>query len=36
MSLADTAAECLFFDQSHFTRTFRLYTGLNPSDFSAP
>jgi hypothetical protein len=32
-SVADTAAECGFCDQSHFTRAFRLYTGLAPVEF---
>ena len=32
-SVADTAAFCGFFDQSHFIKTFRNYTGLTPSRF---
>jgi hypothetical protein len=32
-SVADTAAESGFCDQSHFVRVFRLYTGLRPIDF---
>lgn len=31
-SVASTAAECGFCDQSHFVRVFRLYTGLRPID----
>ena len=32
LSVAATAAECGFCDQSHFVRVFRLYTGLRPID----
>lgn len=32
-SVADTAACCGFFDQSHFVKTFRNYTGLTPTQF---
>ena len=33
MSVADTAADCGFCDQSHFVRSFKLYTGLTPMGF---
>lgn len=33
MSVADTAADCGFCDQSHFVRSFKLYTGLTPTEF---
>ena len=32
-SVADTAVCCGFFDQSHFVKTFRNYTGLTPTQF---
>ena len=35
VSIAHIAAECGFFDQSHFTRTFRLYTGMSPSAYKS-
>jgi len=31
LSVAETAAACEFYDQSHFVKTFRLYTGTTPS-----
>lgn len=31
--LTDIAFECGFADQSHFTRTFKHYTGIRPKDF---
>ncbi len=34
-SITATAAECGFFDQSHYTKTFRLYTGLTPSQYQS-
>ncbi len=33
LSVADTAAECEFHDQSHLVKTFRLLTGLTPSQY---
>lgn len=33
MSLADLAAEAGFFDQSHFTKTFKKFEKMTPSDF---
>lgn len=32
-SVAQTAVACGFFDQSHFIKTFRQYTGLNPAKY---
>jgi AraC-like DNA-binding protein len=32
-SLTDIAYECGYFDQSHFIREFRSFTGINPSAF---
>lgn len=32
-SVATTALDCGFFDQSHYTKTFRMYTGLTPAQF---
>ncbi|WP_022667801.1 helix-turn-helix transcriptional regulator [Desulfospira joergensenii] len=32
-SVADTAAECGFFDQSHFIKTFKKFTGINPAQY---
>jgi len=32
-SLADTALDCGFFDQSHFTRVFKRFTGLTPGQY---
>jgi AraC family transcriptional regulator len=34
-SLAQIAANAGFYDQSHFTHAFRLYTGVTPSEFRA-
>jgi len=34
-SVVDTAMECGYYDQSHFDRLFRLYTGLTPSAYRA-
>jgi AraC-like DNA-binding protein len=34
-SVADTAAACGFFDQSHFVKTFKNFTGIRPTDYSA-
>ncbi len=33
VSLAEVALECGYFDQSHFTTSFRQYTGLTPRQF---
>ena len=33
-SVADTAVTCGFFDQSHFIKTFKNYTGISPADFA--
>ncbi len=33
-SVADTAAACGFFDQSHFIKTFKNFTGIRPADFA--
>lgn len=35
-SIADTAAACGFFDQSHFVKTFKSYTGVNPGEYKHP
>ncbi|QIP16515.1 helix-turn-helix transcriptional regulator [Spirosoma aureum] len=35
VSLTSIAYECGYFDQSHFIREFRSFTGLTPSDFLA-
>ena len=32
-TVADTAAFCGFFDQSHFVKTFKKYVGINPVDY---
>ena len=32
-SLIETALDCGFYDQSHFNRTFKKYTGLTPEEF---
>lgn len=32
-NIARTAVECGFFDQSHFIKVFRNFTGMNPSDY---
>jgi transcriptional regulator GlxA family with amidase domain len=32
-SMADIAAECGFYDQSHFTRTFKAAEGVPPLQF---
>ncbi len=32
-SVAHTAAECGFFDQSHFIKTFKTFTGINPAEY---
>ena len=34
-SIVETAMECGYYDQSHFDRLFRLYTGLTPSAYRA-
>ena len=34
-SVAQTAALCGFFDQSHFVKTFRLFYGMNPADYKS-
>jgi len=34
-SLAETAIECGFFDQSHFTRVFKRHTGITPGQYRA-
>ncbi len=34
-SVATAATECGFFDQSHYVKTFRMYTGLRPSQYRA-
>jgi AraC family transcriptional regulator len=34
-SLADIAAAAGFYDQSHFSHTFKQYTGLTPAEFRA-
>lgn len=33
--LAETAIECGFFDQSHFTRVFKRHTGVTPGQYRA-
>ena len=33
--LAETAIDCGFFDQSHFTRVFKRHTGLTPGQYRA-
>lgn len=33
VSVAETAAACGYYDQSHFVKTFRLYTGVVPSKY---
>jgi AraC family transcriptional regulator len=33
-SLTDVALDCGFFDQSHFTRTFKNLTGFSPKIYS--
>jgi len=35
MSLTELAYHCGFFDQSHFIRAFKLYTGFRPKEFLA-
>ncbi len=35
-SVAHTAAECGFFDQSHFVKVFRQYVGMSPVDYKSP
>ena len=32
-TVADTAAICGFFDQSHLVKTFKIYVGINPIDY---
>jgi AraC-like DNA-binding protein len=32
-AIADTALDCGFFDQSHFTRVFKRFTGLTPGQY---
>ncbi len=32
-TVSETAVMCGFFDQSHFVKTFRMYTGINPTDY---
>lgn len=32
---ADLAADCGFYDQSHFLREFRAFSGINPNDYQA-
>jgi AraC family transcriptional regulator len=32
-SIADIALQAGFFDQSHFSRTFKLHYGLTPRDY---
>ena len=34
-SIARTAVDCGFFDQSHFIKTFRQYVGMNPADYKS-
>jgi AraC-like DNA-binding protein len=34
-ALAETALECGFFDQSHFTRVFKRFTGVTPGQYRA-
>ena len=31
--IAETAAQCGFYDQSHFVKTFRLYVGMTPIEY---
>lgn len=33
LSIADISAECGYNNQSHFTKTFKLYTGMTPMNF---
>ena len=33
LDLVDVALECGFYDQSHFSKVFKLYTGLTPSQY---
>jgi AraC-like DNA-binding protein len=35
LSVAEVAAECGYYDQSHFCRQFRLLSGMSPSQFRA-
>jgi len=32
-TVADTAVECGFFDQSHFVKTFKNFVGINPAAY---
>ncbi len=34
-SVADTAAACGFFDQSHFVKTFKNFVGINPAAYKS-
>jgi AraC-like DNA-binding protein len=36
MSLTNIAYECGYYDQAHFIREFKSYTGITPSQLSAP
>lgn len=33
LNLAEIAVECGFYDQSHFSKVFKLYTGLTPTQY---
>ena len=35
LSLTSIAYECGYFDQSHFSRDFKLFTGINPSAYAS-